>query len=305
MAAHAGHHHSHVHAHAHGSHDRAFAIGVALNLAFVAVEAGYGIAADSVALLADAGHNLSDVLGLLVAWGGAWLALRSPSRTFTYGLKGSSILAALFNAIILLLTVGGLMVESTRRLFDPQPVDGQVVMIVAAIGVVINGATAVMFARGRHGDLNLRGAFLHMVADALLSAGVVVAGFIVWRTALNWIDPLVSIAVALVILWGTFGLLKDALGMSLGAVPPGLDPDAVRGALASLPGVARVHDLHIWSMSTTERALTAHLVMPDGHPGDTFLRDTHDRLAHDFGIGHATLQVELDSDCGCALARSA
>ncbi len=299
-----GHHHSHGaghghdHGHAPADFGHAFAIGTALNLAYVAVEAAFGIAAGSVALLADAGHNLSDVLGLLIAWGAASLAKRPASQRFTYGLKSSSILAALANAILLLVAVGAILWETLRRLGDPPAVQGQVLIWVAAGGIIVNTATALMFMRGRHGDLNIRGAFLHMAADALVSAGVVIAGVLILWTGRTWIDPVVSLVIVAVILWSTWGLFRDSLGMALHAVPPGIDAAAVSTSLSDLPGVARLHDLHIWPMSTTENALTAHLVMPDGHPGDAFLRKLQQRLAHDFGIGHATLQIEIgDEDC--------
>jgi cobalt-zinc-cadmium efflux system protein len=296
-----GTHHSHDHGHAHHGHHhhapadfgRAFAIGTALNIVFVAVEAGYGFAAGSVALLADAGHNLSDVLGLLVAWGAATLAKRPASGRFTYGLKSSSILAALANGVLLLVAVGAILWEAVRRLADPPPVQAGVLIWVAAAGIVVNTATALLFARGRHGDLNIRGAYLHMAADALVSAGVVVAGVVIAATGWRWIDPAVSLIIVAVILVGTTGLLRDAVTMALQAVPPGIDPAAVRAMLAGLPGVARVHDLHIWPMSTTENALTAHLVMPGGHPGDAFLAEVQHRLTHDHAIGHTTLQIEI------------
>ena len=293
-----GHSNGHGHSHAPADFGHAFAIGTALNLAFVAVEAAFGIAADSVALLADAGHNLSDVLGLLIAWGAATLAKRPASERYTYGLKSSSILAALANAILLLVAVGAILWETVRRLADPPPVLADALIWVAAAGIVVNGATALLFLRGRHGDLNVRGAFLHMAVDALVSAGVVVAGLLILWTGQAWIDPIVSLVIVAVILWGTWGLFRDSLGMALNAVPPGIDPVKVTALLAGLPGVARVHDLHIWPMSTTENALTAHLVMPGGHPGDAFLTGLQHRLDHDYGIGHATVQIELgEADC--------
>ena len=299
-----GHHHSqsHSHDHGHGHHHapadfgHAFAIGTVLNLAFVAVEAAFGIASGSVALLADAGHNLSDVLGLLIAWGAATLAKRPASKRFTYGLGGSSILAALANASLLFIAVGAIAWEAVRRLSEPPAVEAIAIVWVAAAGIAVNGTTALMFMRGRHGDLNVRGAFLHMAADALVSAGVVVAGLTIMATGATWIDPFVSLAIVAVILWSTWGLFRDSLGMALQGVPPGIDADAVSALMASLPGVERVHDLHIWPMSTTRSALTAHLVMPGGHPGDAFLTDLQHRLEHDHGIGHATVQVEL-GDC--------
>lgn len=297
----AGHGHSHDHSHEPRDFGRAFALGIGLNVFFVAVEAGYGFAANSMALLADAGHNLSDVLGLVIAWIAYGLARLRPTARFTYGLRGSSILAALFNAIFLLLAVGAIAVSAFERLSDPQPVAGRTMIIVAAIGIAINGFTAWLFARGR-GDLNLRGAYLHMMADAGVSAGVVVAGVAIGLTGWLWIDPVVSLAIVLVIVWGTWGLLKDSLTLSLAAVPPGIDPNSVQSMLAALPGVTHVHDLHIWAMSTSETALTAHLVIPGGHPGDRFLHDAAHALDHQFHIAHATLQIETGDGDPCALS---
>lgn len=291
------HGHGPAHNHAPASFGRAFAIGILLNAGFVAVEAAYGLIAGSMALLADAGHNLSDVLGLVIAWVGAGLARRPPSRRFTYGLRGSSILAALLNALLLLMAVGAIALEAITRLGDPQPVASRTVIIVASIGIVINTATALLFARGRKGDINIRGAFIHMAADAAVSAGVVVGALAMIATGAAWIDPVMSLVIAGIILWNTWGLLTESVKMSLAAVPPGIDPDAVETMLAALPGVAHVHDLHIWPVSTTETLLTVHLIMPGGHPGDAFLFDVQARLAHQFHIGHATIQVEL-SDAG-------
>ncbi|HVJ00511.1 MAG TPA: cation diffusion facilitator family transporter [Sphingomonas sp.] len=296
------HGHDHSHTHAPASFDRAFAIGIALNIGFVAIEAGYGFLADSVALLADAGHNLSDVLGLAIAWGGAALAKAPPSKRFTYGLRGSSILAALANAVLLLVALGAIVLEAIQRFADPPHVAGATVSIVAAVGILVNGATALLFVQGRKGDINIRGAFLHMLADAAVSAGVVVAGLVIWRTGIGWIDPVTSLVIAVVIFWQTWGLLRESVEMSLAAVPRGVDYDAVGVALGDLPGVAATHDLHIWSMSTTETVLTAHLVMPAGHPGDSFLADAQAMLHTRFGIAHATLQIEIDSDRFCAHA---
>lgn len=307
--AHDHHHHGQGHAHGHGHvhakpperWDRAFAIGIGLNLAYVLAEAVAGFAFGSVALLADAGHNLSDVLGLAVAWGGAALARRAPSKRFTYGLKGSTILAALTNALLLLVAIGAIALEAVQRFGAPQPVAGLMVSAVAAAGVAVNGFTAWLFARGRKGDVNIRGAYLHMAADALVSAGVVAAGVVIWATGAGWIDPLVSLIIAALIFWQTWGLLRETVEMALAAVPRGIDYDAVEAALAALPGVGEVHDLHIWPMSTTEPGLTAHLCMPAGTPGDAFLRDVQAMLRDRFGIGHATIQVETGTD-GCALA---
>jgi cobalt-zinc-cadmium efflux system protein len=289
------HHPGHSHAPQVG-HGRAFAIGIALNLAFVAIEAGYGFWADSMALLSDAGHNLSDVLGLAIAWGAALLARRRPTERFTYGLRSSSILAALFNALLLLVAVGGIVWESVERLIEPAPVAALTMMAVAAIGILVNGFTAFLFMSGQH-DLNIRGAFLHMVADAAVSLGVVLGGLAILWTGANWIDPVLSLVIAAVIVWGTWGLLKQSLALSLHGVPRGIAVPEVRKALEALPGVARVHHLHVWAVSTTEAALTAHLVMPDGHPGDRFLAEAQQELKARFGIGHSTLQIEIHRPC--------
>jgi cobalt-zinc-cadmium efflux system protein len=289
-------------AHAPASFGKAFAVGIALNFGFVVVEAVYGVIGHSVALLADAGHNLGDVLGLAVAWLASELVKRAPSARYTYGLRGSSILAALFNAVFLLIAVGAISWEAVQRLGSPAPVAGKTVMTVAAVGIVINVATAWLFASGRKEDLNLRGAFLHMASDAVVSAGVVVAGLMIALTGWLWLDPLVSLAINAVIVWGTWGLLRDALNMSMAAVPPGVDPAEVRAFLSARAGVSAIHDLHIWPMSTTEIALTCHLVMPGGHPGDAFLHDVTADLASRFRIGHPTLQIEVDPHLACALA---
>jgi cobalt-zinc-cadmium efflux system protein len=288
MADHAGYHHNHGPTH----YNRAFLIGLVLNLGFVLIEAGTGLMIHSLALLADAGHNLSDVLGLLLAWGASWLGQRPPTQRYTYGLRGSSILAALFNAILLLLAMGGVAWEALRSLPNPNPVPGGTVIGVALVGVVINTITALLFMGGRKQDLNIRGAFLHMAADALVSLGVVLAGVAIVLTGLVWFDPVVSLIIVAVVSVGTWGLLRDSFNLAIHAVPLGIEPLAVRTYLLELPEVAEVHDLHIWSMSTTGIALTAHLVIPAGHPGDCFLtqvtQDLHDR----FGIEHTTLQVE-------------
>lgn len=291
----------HGHNHGQGSHGRAFAIGVTLNLTFVVVEFLFGHLSNSLSLVADAGHNLSDVLGLLLAWGAASLARRTPTPLRTYGLRRSSILAAVVNAVVLFMSVGAIAWESLQRVFIPEPVAGATVIWVAAIGIVVNGFTALLFLRGRRTDLNIRGAFLHMAADAAISAGVVVAGLAIMATGFAWIDPVVSLAIAAIIVWGTWGLLRDSLTMSLQAVPASIDPQAVRAYLGRLPGVATIHDLHIWPMSTTEVALTGHLVMPGGHPGDYFLNETAHELGHRFGVHHATLQIETDPGIACPL----
>jgi cobalt-zinc-cadmium efflux system protein len=300
---HGGHPHDHsAHAHAPASFGTAFAIGIALNLGFVVIEALYGLMSNSVSLLADAGHNLSDVLGLGVAWLATVLARRAPTARFTYGMRGSSILAALFNAVFLLVTVGGLSWEAIRRLGAPEPVAGKTMMAVAAIGILVNGVTAWLFASGRKDDINLKGAFLHMASDALVSVGVVAAGLLILLTGWLWIDPIVSLVINGVIVWGTWGLLRDSVGMSMAAVPAQIDPAAVRTFLSARTGVVDVHDLHIWPMSTTENALTCHLVMPNGHPGDAFLHELAADLAQRFRINHTTVQIEVDQHLACALA---
>ncbi|HKS89309.1 MAG TPA: cation diffusion facilitator family transporter [Stellaceae bacterium] len=300
--AHGHDHHGHEHRAASADYGRAFAAGIVLNLAYVAAEATLGVVAGSLALLADAGHNLGDVLSLGLAWGAAWLGRRRPSQRFTYGLRSSSILAALANAAILLVVTGGIAWEAVLRLGRPVPVAGGLVAAIAAVGIVVNGGTALLFARGRRRDLNIRSAFQHMTADALVTAGVVVAGIAVALTGLAWIDPAVSLAVSAVIVYGTWGLLRDAVRLALDAVPEGIDTAAVRAHLAALPGVAALHDLHIWGMSTTETALTCHLVMPGGHPGDAALAALAHELEARFGIHHATIQIEIgDSEEACAL----
>ena len=302
---------SHRHAdHGHGRHSHSpgtaagavLALGIALNLGFVAVEAGFGVIGHSTALLADAGHNLSDVLGLAAAWGAGALMRRRPSGRYTYGLRSSSILVALFNAIILLITVGAIILEAIQRLAAPQPVAGVMVMIVAAVGIAVNGLTAVLlFGHGRN-NLNLRGAFLHMAADAAVSLGVVIAAGIILLTGWLWLDPAVSLVIAIVIVAATWRLLRQSLDMALDAVPAGIDAAAVRRHLGRIAGVAAVHDLHIWPMSTTETALTCHLVMPAGHPGDQVLARVAEELRRQFAIGHVTIQVETgDPEHPCAL----
>ncbi len=274
------------------SHGRAFLIGITLNLAFVAIEAGYGFFAGSMALLSDAGHNLSDVLGLAIAWGATILAKRAPNEHYTYGLRSSSILAALLNALLLMVAVGGIVWESVQRLIEPTPVLAGTMMIVAGIGIVVNGFTAFLF-MGGHNDINIRGAFLHMVADAAVSLGVVLGGLAILWTGADWIDLVLSLVIAAVIVWGIWGLFRQSLRLSLHGVPEGIAMADVRAALARRPGVAHVHHLHVWAISTTETALTAHLVIPGGHPGDGFLAETLRGLRERFGIDHATLQIEI------------
>lgn len=294
------HHHHHNHAPAAGGHGTAFATAVSLNLAFVVIEAGAGLYSGSLALLADAGHNLGDVLSLLLAWGASVLAARPPSARFTYGLKSSSILAALANAALLWVALGAILIETIRRFADPAPVQGLTMTLVAAAGILVNGLSAVLFAKGSKHDLNLRAAFQHLLADAAVSGGVVIAGLAIMATGLRWIDPVTSLLITVVIGLGSWGLLRDSVKLGLLGVPDGIDEAKVRAFLAGQPGVTAVHDLHIWPMSTTETALTAHLVIPSGHPGDAFLHDLAHELDHDFGIGHATIQVETTPET-CAL----
>ena len=297
-------HHGHAHGQPAATADfgRAFAIGIGLNLAYVIAEAGYGLAAGSLALLADAGHNLGDVLGLGLSWGAAMLGRRGPSTRFTYGFRSSTILAALANALILLVVTGGIAWEALWRLSHPVAVAGGLVALVAAIGISVNGATALLFARGRGVDLNIRSAFAHMAADALIALGVVAAGVAIMSTGWHWLDPAVGLVVSATIVYGTWDLVRQALSLALDAVPQGVDADAVRAHLLAQPGVAALHDLHIWGMSTTETALTCHLVMPGGHPGDAALSRVAHELEHRFGIHHATIQIEIgDSDAVCAL----
>ncbi|CEG06904.1 Cadmium, cobalt and zinc/H(+)-K(+) antiporter [Afipia felis] len=314
---HAAHAHDHGHAHDDHAHDdhahhghhhapvdfgRAFLIGITLNTAFVGIESLYGYLANSTALLADAGHNLSDVLGLATAWIAAVLSKRAPTARYTYGLRNTSILAALANAVLLLIASGAILLEAVQRLIEPEPVKSLTIIVVAAIGILVNGATAWLFASGQKGDINIRGAYLHMMADAGVSAGVVIAGLIIMQTGWLWIDPLTSLAVVGVIVWSTWSLLRESTAMSLAAVPASIDPAAVRAMLASRPGVSSIHDLHIWPMSTTETALTAHLVTPGGHPGDGFLVETCQLLQEHFRINHSTIQIEISEHSNCALA---
>jgi cobalt-zinc-cadmium efflux system protein len=296
------HMHSHAHAHAPPDFGRAFAIGIVLNVAFVLVEVVFGFFANSMSLLADAGHNLSDVIGLVLAWAGAAMARRAASPRFTYGLKKAPILAALGNALLLLIAVGAIGAEAVRRFFHPAVTEGGTVTIVAAAGILINGATALLFARGSRRDINIRGAYLHMAADALVSIAVVIAGLAIMATGQQWIDPAMSLAVAVVILWGGIGLLKESVWMSLAGVPSGIDAGQVEAALAQIDGVDAVHDLHIWPLSTTETALTAHIVTAQADYPDALLENARRLLHERFRIEHCTIQVERDhsphhSDC--------
>ncbi|TNE31055.1 MAG: cation transporter [Alphaproteobacteria bacterium] len=307
-----GHSHHHDHAHGYGGHarnhshapadfGRAFAIGAVLNSAFVIVEAVYGFLSGSMALIADAGHNLSDVLALLLAWGASVAAKRPASTGFTYGYKSSTILAAFANALLLAVTVGAILFETLHRMVEPAPVQGMTMVLVAGIGILINTATALLFMRGRKHDLNIRGAFLHMAADALVSLGVVLAGLAIIYTGAMWIDPVTSLIIVAAIAWGTWGLARDSIKLGLNAVPDGIDAAAVQAHLSRLAGVEAVQHLHIWPMSTTETALTAHLVMPGGHPGDAFLQELAHGLDRAFGIGHTTVQITTTQMQGCCL----
>jgi len=294
---------AHDHHHRFMNYDRAFALGVALNVGFVIVEAAYGIMAGSLALLADAGHNLSDVLGLLLAWGANYLVRRKPTGRRTYGWRKSTILAALINAVILLVALGGIAWEAIKRFSAPVPVAGKTIIFVALVGVVINTATALLFLSGRKTDLNIRGAFLHMVADAGVSAGVVIAGVAILFTGILWIDPAISLVISVIILFGTWRLLSDAFNMAMDAVPRDMDPEAVKAYLSSLPGITGVHDMHIWAMSTTETALTVHLIKPDPKDDDVLIEKASKELHDQFGIDHITLQWERQpykNQCGDA-----
>ena len=299
-----GHRHRHDHASVPDRRDGAFATGMALNVAFVALGVVAGIVAHSTALLADSAHNLGDALGLGMAWGAAVLARRGPTARRTYGLRRTTILAGLTNALLILVAIGGVSWEAILRLGTPHPVAGGMVAVVAAIGVVINGLAALLFARGRERDVNVRGAFLHLLGDAAVSAGVVLAGVIVYATGWSWIDPVTSLAVSIVILVGTIGLLRDALGLLLDVVPEHIDPAAVEQFLAGLPGVVAVHDLHIWPMSTTETALTVHLVVPWNTCDSQLVRNAAAEIAHRFEIHHATIQLDPEGEGEpCALGQ--
>ena len=297
------HGHAHDHSHGHGHHhhhlpdptgnERAFAVAVSLNVAMVIAQAVYGVIAHSTALLADAGHNLSDVLGMLLAWGAIWLAKRRPSARYTFGLRGSSILASLANATLLLVATGAIAWEAIQRLLAPAPVAGLAVFFVALGGIAVNGFSAWLFAKGSRDDINIRGAFLHLLGDAAVSAAVAISGLLVMFTGWNWLDPAMSLIVVLVIVYGTWGLLRESVRLALNAVPERVDTVAIARYLAGLPGVVGVHDLHVWALSTTENSLTVHLVMPAGHPGDSYLASIVDALADDHAVHHATLQIDI------------
>jgi cobalt-zinc-cadmium efflux system protein len=276
------------------NYSKAFAWGIALNLSYIVIETAFGFIIHSMSLLADAGHNLSDVLGLLLAWGASYLAKTSATNKRTYGLRKSTVLAAIFNSLLLLIVVGGISIEAIRKFFYPQPLQGNVIMLIAGIGVIINGLTAFFFLKGKEKDLNIKGAYLHMVADTGVSLGVAVGGIIIIYSGWVWIDPLFSILIGIVILSGTWGLLKDSVMLSMDAVPEHINSEAVRNYLENLPGVSNVHDLHIWAMSTTEYALTAHINVPFPESNDNFLTETAEVLQNKFGISHTTIQIEND-----------
>jgi cobalt-zinc-cadmium efflux system protein len=294
---HHGHDHGHAHGTGHGHHhapanfDRAFAIGISVNIVFVAIEAFYGWRVNSLALLADAGHNLGDVAGLVMAWGGALAGKLRPDARYTYGWKRASIFAAFVNAVLLLVAMGSLAWEAIGRLHAPEPTQGFTVMVVAAVGIFVNLGTALLFLRGGEDDMNIRGAYLHMASDALVSAGVVVVGALSLWTGWAWLDPVASLVIAVVIVFGTWGLFRQSLRAMFDGVPEHIDLIAVRVVLETLPGVSRVHDLHVWATGTSDVALTAHLVMPDGHPDDPFFEGATTQLRERFRIGHVTLQV--------------
>lgn len=290
------------HHHAPKNYNKIFFFGIALNLVFVVVEATYGVLANSMALVADAGHNFSDVVGLVLAWGAFWLAKRKPSARFTYGLRKSSILSALLNAVILLIAVGAILWEAMHRFVNPVEIKTTTVMVVATIGILINTGTALLFLKDREHDINLQGAFLHMAADALISFGVVISGFVIGYTGWNWVDPITTILISIIIIGSTWELLKDSVKLSMDAVPKGIDPDIIKRYLVNAPGVEEVHDLHIWAMSTTETALTAHLVIASPDIENKILKKLTEDLKSKFKVHHPTLQLELrDKNFVCEL----
>jgi cobalt-zinc-cadmium efflux system protein len=308
------HHHRHTHSHDHSGHShncrhddpnrhgRAFAVAIVLNTAFVVVELSYGFVANSTALMADAGHNLSDVLGLLLAWGAAILSRKAPSERYTYGLRSTSILAAMANAMFLLVACGAIAWEAVHRYSQPPVVAGLTVTLVAGIGIFINGLSAWLFTQRSKSDLNIRGAYLHMAADAAVSLGVAVAGIAMLYTGWYWLDPAISLVIVAVIVIGTWGLLRESVQLALNAVPAHFDVAAVASYLRQCRGVSDIHDLHIWGMSTTESALTVHLVMPDGYPGDAYMDEIVQTLKERYAVQHCTLQMEQGTtDHSCAL----
>ena len=297
-----GSHDNHQHSHIPKNFGRAFIIGIALNIIFIIAEIIYGLKVNSLALLSDAGHNVSDVFALGLAFVGVILAKSKPSDRFTYGLESASIVIALTNAVSLLVVVGGIAWEAVKRFNNTDVTDGSTVIMVAILGVVVNGITAMLFMSGKKNDLNIRGAFLHMASDALVSLGVVISGIIILNTGFTWIDPLTSLIISLVIIIGTWGLLKDSIGLSLHAVPRGIEIAKVRKYLSDLEGVREIHDLHIWAIGTNHNAASVHLVMPTGHPGDKFIAEISHELEHQFNIGHVTIQIEVGDIKECKLA---
>jgi cobalt-zinc-cadmium efflux system protein len=298
---------SHTHSHQHheiNNYNRSFAIGIALNVIFVIIEVSYGLIADSLALIADAGHNLSDVMSLMLAWGASHLATKHPTHKRTYGLRKVTIMASLVSAVLLLVALGGIAWESVERLSSPQPVDGVIIIVVAAIGVVINTATALLFVKGQKHDLNIRAAYLHMAADAVISLGVVIAGVAIMLTGWLWLDPLISLFIVVVILLGTWRLLRDSIDLSIDAVPQGINVAEIKSYLSALKNVSDIHDLHVWALSTTETALTVHLVTTHELIDNCFLQKVQEHLHHHFNIAHATIQIENeDGDYTCVLNR--
>ncbi|MCB9259932.1 MAG: cation transporter [Ignavibacteriales bacterium] len=293
------HDHNHHH-HIDGNYNNKFKIGVALNLAFVLIEFIFGILNDSLALIADAGHNLSDIIGLLIAWGASYLVLKKPTKNFTYGFKKSSILAAQINALILLVAIGIIIWEAVDRIKSPPEVNGEILMIVAGIGVIINGITTYLFLSGKDTDLNIKGAYLHMLADTLISLGVVLSGFIIYMTNISLIDPIISIVIAIIILWGTWGLLTEATKLSLDAVPQSIDLEKIRKYIQSISQINEIHDLHVWALSTTENALTMHIIVEKKENEDSLIKKINHHLKSEFNITHTTIQIEeIKCESGC------
>jgi cobalt-zinc-cadmium efflux system protein len=290
---------SHTHTHHHhevNNYNRSFAIGIVLNVIFVIIEVSYGLLADSLALIADAGHNLSDVMSLMLAWGANYLATKHPTHKRTYGLRKVTIMASLLSAVLLLVALGGIAWESIERLSSPQPVDGVIIIVVAAIGVVINTVTALLFVKGQKHDLNIRAAYLHMAADAVISLGVVVAGIAIMLTGWLWLDPAISLAIVVIILFGTWRLLRDSINLSIDAVPQSIDVSHIQSYLSDLENVSDIHDLHVWALSTTETALTVHLVTTCKLIDNCFLEEIQEHLHHHFNIAHTTIQIENETD---------